>query len=160
MRWLCWLCPSWHSKTDKLVTENRKCKPIVTALLGSVNTGIFIWIVVLRFGFRSKLNLFRVHTQITSLHMKPVFAVTINKSQGQTLNKVGIYLPQPIFGHGQLNVTFSRVLAMLRSKLMTQYNKATWFPTQIQFSLKRYFSFVSKVVAQTNVSSVSLSKIT
>ena len=29
------------------------------------------------------------------------FVMTINKSQGQTLSKVGLYLPRPIFTHGQ-----------------------------------------------------------
>ncbi|KAJ8955785.1 hypothetical protein NQ317_014160 [Molorchus minor] len=37
------------------------------------------------------------------------YGITINKAQGQTLSRVGIYLKRPCFGHGQLYVAFSRV---------------------------------------------------
>ena len=36
------------------------------------------------------------------------FAMTINKTQGQTIPDVGIYLPEPIFSHRQLYVALSR----------------------------------------------------
>ena len=35
--------------------------------------------------------------------------MSTNKAQGQTLDFVGVYLPDHVFTHGQLYVVFSRV---------------------------------------------------
>ena len=46
------------------------------------------------------------------------FTMTINKSQGQSMKKVDIYLEKPIFTHGQLYVALSRVKSIQGLKIL------------------------------------------
>ena len=46
------------------------------------------------------------------------FGMTINKSQGQGFHRLGVYLPSPVFSHGQLYVALSRLIDPLGLKIL------------------------------------------
>ena len=53
--------------------------------------------------------------------MRLCFTMTINKAQGQSLQKVGIDLRQPVFTHGQFYVAFSRVTNVANLDVLLPY---------------------------------------
>jgi hypothetical protein len=53
--------------------------------------------------------------------MRLYFAITINKTQGQSLQKVDIDLRQPIFTHSQFYVAFSRVIDVTNLDVLLPY---------------------------------------
>ncbi|XP_062179396.1 uncharacterized protein LOC133884006 [Phragmites australis] len=51
------------------------------------------------------------------------FAMTINKAQGQTIPNVGIYLPEPVFSHGQLYVALLRGVSRQATRILAKPNE-------------------------------------
>jgi len=50
-------------------------------------------------------------------------AITINKSQGQTIPNVEIYFPRHVFNHGQLYVALSRGASQNSTKVLIKEGK-------------------------------------
>ncbi|KAI9118223.1 hypothetical protein K1719_010555 [Acacia pycnantha] len=63
------------------------------------------------------------------------FAMTINKSQGQSMTNVGLYLPTPVFSHGQLYVALSRVKSFngLKLLILDEFNKCSNTTTNVVY---------------------------
>ncbi len=55
--------------------------------------------------------------------VRVAYAMTINKSQGQTVSNVGIYLDSPVFSHGQLYVALSRARSQHQIHVLARDSK-------------------------------------
>ena len=55
--------------------------------------------------------------------IRPSFAMTNNMSQGQIMKRAGLYLPQPVFSHGQLYVALSRVGSRSQLSVCVEHGK-------------------------------------
>ena len=66
------------------------------------------------------------------------FAMTINKSQGQTIPNVGIYLPKPVFSHGQLYVGLSKGVSRSTTRILAKPKEE-----HEEYSLQRRPKFVN-----------------
>ena len=62
--------------------------------------------------------------------IRPCFAMTINKAQSRSINNLGVYLPKPVFSHGQLYVALSRAGLTHRTKVMLTDVNDTQGPIQ------------------------------
>ncbi|KAK9724458.1 hypothetical protein RND81_05G073600 [Saponaria officinalis] len=74
----------------------------------------------------SDSNKFPVRFSRRQFPIAVCFTMTINKSQGQSLSQVSIYLSRPVFSHGQLYVAISRVIRKEGLKILfCDSNKCT-----------------------------------
>ncbi|XP_061371568.1 uncharacterized protein LOC133314139 [Gastrolobium bilobum] len=83
--------------TRLLISRLGNCVVEGTVLTGS-NIGEFV--LIPRMTMSPSSHSFPIHFQRRQFPLVVSFAMSINKSQGQSLSHVSIYLPRPVFTHG------------------------------------------------------------
>lgn len=101
------LCNGTRLQLISKVGENLKC----TVLSGPMaKTGGYTLIPRVRFEYGRKSDETNIDRFVRIQYpVIPAFAMTINKAQGQTLQRVGLHLGTQVFSHGQVYTGFSRV---------------------------------------------------
>ena len=98
-----------HCNGTQYVIEHLHDHMIVATIACGPGAGSGKLIFIPRIAKIPSDNIFPFHMKRKQFPVRPAFAITSNKAQGQTLSHVGIYLKQGFFSHGQLYVAMSRV---------------------------------------------------
>uniref|UniRef100_A0ABD2XAK4 ATP-dependent DNA helicase n=1 Tax=Trichogramma kaykai TaxID=54128 RepID=A0ABD2XAK4_9HYME len=96
------LCNGTRLKILKLFEYNIECEIITGECVGNK---VFIPRITLNSGETSHFPFVLYRKQFP---LKLAFAMTINKSQGQSFDNLGLYFKRTLFSHGQLYVALSR----------------------------------------------------
>jgi hypothetical protein len=117
-----------------------ECEPVIVTPGSGTSTRIFLQ----RMSLSSSADSVPFVMRRVQFPIRLSFAMTINKSQGQTLDRVGVLLSRPCFSHGQLYVAFSRARALSCIKVRIVHADEGAPPHHDQCSVER--SAVATVV--------------
>nr|XP_017245284.1 PREDICTED: uncharacterized protein LOC108216935 [Daucus carota subsp. sativus] len=116
------LCNGTRMMVTKCLKHRVECEVICGAFVGSRH-------------FIPRMELYPTETKLPfklirkQMPLQICYSMTINESQGQSLERVGLFLPKPAFTHGQIYVAVSRVTSPSGLRLFIDAN--TGAPTNI-----------------------------
>jgi hypothetical protein len=101
------LCNGTRLQLMEKTGENLKCRVLSGPMAAA---GGFVLIPKIRFEYGRKSDEKNIDRFVRIQYpVIPAFAMSINKAQGQTLQRVGLHLGSQVFSHGQIYTAFSRV---------------------------------------------------
>ena len=104
--------------TKLVYVRNLGNKALECNIVGSLKR-----VLIPRITFIPKVGEYAFEWQRRQFPVRPAFATTINKSQGQTLKMAGVWLRSQVFTHGQLYVACSRVGSRDRLRFAVRVDK-------------------------------------
>jgi hypothetical protein len=102
----------------RLIVKSLHQHVIEAEITTGSHIGDIAFIPKIRFHYQSKNGRNPIDFRRTQFPVRLAFAMTINKAQGQTLNSIGLYLPDHVFSHGHLYVALSRVKSPKSIKIL------------------------------------------
>jgi hypothetical protein len=107
----------------RLVITRLAEKVIEAIVMTGSNIGDIVYIPRICLTARDPRWPFTLHRRQFPIRIS--YAMTINKSQGQTLACVGLYLKAPVFSHGQFYVAVSRVTSKKALRILIENSDGT-----------------------------------
>uniref|UniRef100_A0A6P7G5R2 ATP-dependent DNA helicase n=1 Tax=Diabrotica virgifera virgifera TaxID=50390 RepID=A0A6P7G5R2_DIAVI len=121
----------------RLIIKQVSQNAIIADIAFGVNKGKTVFIP--KFDIKCRVDTHSVNLKRRQFPVKLSFAITVNKAQGQTLEKVGICLTTPVYAHGQLYTALSRTKRMsaLKVQIRTSEHQGTAKENHINRTLAR-----------------------
>ncbi|KAM0912964.1 hypothetical protein ACQ4PT_012450 [Festuca glaucescens] len=107
----------------RLVVTRLADKVIEAIVMTGSNIGDIVYIPRICLTVKDPKWPFTLHRR--QFPIRICYAMTINKSQGQTLAAVGLYLKAPVFTHGQFYVAVSRVTSKKALRILIENEDGT-----------------------------------
>ena len=107
----------------RLIVRDLQCHVICAEIITSEYRGQYVMIP--KISLSSQDSNLPINIARCQFPVRLAYCLTINKAQGQSLRYVAVYLPKPVFSHGQLYVAVSRERSFAGLKVFTSNGRLT-----------------------------------